>query len=244
MITKRSLLASVSILGLLFGSVVVNAAPITLPDSSLETTDGSSQYTGFNATNHRSQWLYGDSLFGSESVTITGLRLRLSDTDIYSDAFDDDGTNTYSSFRIDISSTTATSPLGEFDTNHGSDRTTVFNDSLELTYFDVTGTGPNDFLAAIIFSTPFVYDPSTGSGLLIDFQTALTSSTGNLWVDRHGYSDTASALDTGFRGTSDSLVIQLLTSTQDNNGQVPVPPSLALLGLGLVAIGYSRKRKA
>ncbi|TVO69529.1 PEP-CTERM sorting domain-containing protein [Sedimenticola selenatireducens] len=29
-----------------------------------------------------------------------------------------------------------------------------------------------------------------------------------------------------------------------SNGEIPVPAPLALLGLGLLAIGYTRKRKA
>ena len=114
----------------------------------------------------REQDVYGASYFPTQTIVITGIRFRPdAPTGL---AF----SNTISNIKFSLSSTTnAPYQLSSiFANNIGTNVTTVFSGSLPLSsqYAGPAG-GPKAFDMVVNFTTPFVYNPSSGN-LLLDIQ--------------------------------------------------------------------------
>lgn len=121
----------------------------------------------WRTTAARTQTLYAASVFTGQGVTgpmtITRLRYRAAQGVVNA------GGSTYTGVNVRMSS----SPLAPaaitttYASNEGLDNTVVFTGNVTTTA--CTGTTPNDYVIDITLTTPFVYDPTTGSSLCIDF---------------------------------------------------------------------------
>ena len=142
-----------------FGTFVVPA--------NLATVEGPGSSGALTAAN-REQDVYGASYFPTQTMVITGIRFR---PDVNQDggfAF----TNTISNIQFSLSSTpTAPYQLSStFANNIGTNVTTVFSGSLPLSSeYAGPAEGPKAFDMVVNFTTPFVYNPSSGN-LLVDIQ--------------------------------------------------------------------------
>ncbi|MGA2869753.1 MAG: immunoglobulin domain-containing protein, partial [Verrucomicrobiota bacterium] len=142
-----------------FGAFVVptNLANVEGPGSS-----------GALSAQNREQDVYGASYFPTQTIVITGIRFRPDANQSGGRAF----TNTISNIQFSLSSTpTAPYQLSStFADNIGTNVTTVFNGSLPLSSeYAGPAAGPKAFDMVVNFTTPFVYNPSSGN-LLLDIQ--------------------------------------------------------------------------
>ena len=116
----------------------------------------------------REQDVYGASYFPTQTIVITGIRFRPEVNQGGGQAF----TNTISDIQFSLSSTTnAPYQLSSiFADNIGTNVTTVFSGSLPLSsQYAGPAAGPKAFDMVVNFTTPFVYNPSSGN-LLLDIQ--------------------------------------------------------------------------
>jgi Immunoglobulin domain len=115
----------------------------------------------------REQDVYGASYFPTQTIVITGIRFRPT-VNGGGQAF----TNTISNIQFSLSSTTnsADQLSSIFSDNIGTNVTTVFSGSLPLSSrYAGPASGPKAFDMVVNFTTPFVYNPSSGN-LLLDIQ--------------------------------------------------------------------------
>ncbi|MCA8948744.1 MAG: PKD domain-containing protein [Planctomycetes bacterium] len=123
--------------------------------------------------------IYDSSNFTSQSITypirISGIRFRQNATT---------GSwtgGTFSPCTIDMSTAAVdyTLPDAIFDNNHGADRAQVFNGTVTVQAGTGNGTGvPGVFYVDITFGSPFIYDPNSGSDLVVDMDRVIPSWTG------------------------------------------------------------------
>jgi hypothetical protein len=113
-----------------------------------------------------------------------------------------------------------------YDDNKGTDDMVAFDGSVHWTTTDLPGSGPNLFDLKILFSRPFVYDPSRGA-LLVNFSTGGNFTSG-LAADSHGHNDP----NIGWFGGNElgSLV------TQFDVIPIPEPSTAALLIASIVTL--------
>lgn len=155
---------------------------LTAPDNAYATAEGNSNFVlPWNVTTGggRVQFVHDSTVFTGQGVTtpirILGLRYR---ADAIANTWSG---GTYPSVVIDMSTCPFDhlSVTNTFANNHGLDQTNVYNGAVTV----LPGTGgsaPAPVYVDIALSTPFVYDPTTGNDLLIDF----TVNTG--WVGNGG----------------------------------------------------------
>jgi hypothetical protein len=170
------------------------------------------------------------SIFFGNSVSVSQLEIRLSTTQ-----------------RGDEGNELST----QFNQNLGADLTSVFSGALTLRTA-ANGATPNPFDYSINFTNPFLYDPSLGN-LLIEFlipSTAVVSIPAGFGFLTF---DTVNALNdgtfsvfssgngiaaSGTAGTS-APVLRIRSEV----AQVSEPATLALMGAGLVGLGFASRRK-
>lgn len=144
---------------------------LTVPDAAYATREGNSNFTlPWNAgtAGGRVQFIHDSAVFTGQGVTtpirISGLRYRI---DAIANTWSG---GTYPNVQIDMS----TCPVDHlavsntFANNHGADRTTVLNGAVVVTG-GTGGNAPSGQYVDITLTTPFLYDPTTGSDLLVDF---------------------------------------------------------------------------
>ena len=136
-----------------------------------------------------------------------------------------------------------------FADNIGSNQTTVVNGNVQVSSSNilVAGGSTKVFDIVITFSTPFLYDPSLGN-LLLDSRTISGGNRPRHTVD--GVSilgDTVSSVRTAF-GNGGSAVAAggdtYGTIVQFSISPVPESSTIALMALGLFAIGAVAARKS
>jgi len=155
---------------------------LTAPNNVYATQEGNSNFVlpwSVTTAGGRVQFCHDSTVFTGQGVTtpirITGLRYR---PDAIANTWSG---GTYPSVQIDMS----TSPVDHlavsntFANNHGPDQTTVLSGPVTVLP-GLGGSAPAPVYVDITLTTPFVYDPTTGSDLLIDFLV----STG--WVGNGG----------------------------------------------------------
>jgi PKD repeat protein len=163
-------LPRVSVVALL-ASAAMAQFQLTAPNNSFATQEGNSNFVlPWNVTTAggRVQFCHDSSVFTGQGVTtpirITRLRYR-------PDAIANTWTGgTYPAVQIDMS----TCPVNHlqlsntFANNHGPDRTTVLNGPVTVIP-GAGGSAPAPVYVDITLTTPFVYDPTSGNDLLVDF---------------------------------------------------------------------------
>ncbi|MCA8963737.1 MAG: PKD domain-containing protein [Planctomycetes bacterium] len=143
----------------------------TFPDAAYATAEGNSNFVlpwSAGANGGRVQFCHDSSLFTgpgmSGPIRITGLRYR-------PDAIANSSNGgTYPSVVIDMSTCLFDylSITNTFANNHGPDLTNVFNGPVTVSPF-TGGSAPQANYVDIALTTPFVYDPTLGGDLLIEF---------------------------------------------------------------------------
>ena len=220
----------------------ISATPILVPDSSLSTNEGNTNFTlPFNQGTSRYQALYSASLFGSQPLTITHMRLRQGTGGSVENLNVTDMT-----IQISTSQNTVANIDTTFANNIGSDVVDVItpNSNFNLTFPGGSiQNSPNSF-AEISLLTPFNYDPSMGD-LLIDFITAGTitnildlDSTNNFQgvaTGLFGFTDTSL---TGFVQSS-TIIIEFEVSAAPS---IPEPSTYVLLLLTMFGLGFLKIR--
>lgn len=84
---------------------------------------------------------------------------------------------TYGSVQVDLSTaaTVHNAPLANFASNHGPDLTRVHDGPVTVLPGTTTGIGPGPWFVDLPLTTPFLYDPGSGSGLAVEVQFDATT---------------------------------------------------------------------
>lgn len=87
----------------------------------------------------------------------------------------------YASARVDLSTAAVAhnAPSTTFANNHGPDKTMVHNGQVLVTPGETTGIGVGPYFVDLPLTTPFPYDPSSGSALCVEVQFAANGFTGS-----------------------------------------------------------------
>lgn len=127
---------------------------------------------------------------------------------------------TYGSARVDLSTAAVAhnAPSTTFANNHGPDKTMVHNGQVFVTPGETTGIGVGPYFVDLPLSTPFRYDPSSGSALCVEVQFAANGFTGGTtYLDiqttnslaTRVYNSTAWPSTTGTIGQNHGAVIEV-----------------------------------
>lgn len=225
---------------LAFCAVCANAGLITVPTANTAVEGNVNNAFPFNSSIQRYQQIYSSSEFSSGGI-ISDIRFRVDD--IFGSSFSTSGIDV----RIDLAyaATTPSTPSSIFANNIGSGLVTVLN-TTNLTLSGTGGSSPNPFDIVIDVADLFSYNPSSGD-LLLDIYMG-NSSTFTTQFDAVTNSSLARIYTlgsgglSGFLGAGFGLVTQF-NFIEDVEG-VPEPASLALFGLGLAGLGWSRRKRA
>jgi len=169
---------------------------LTVPDAFYATHEGNSNFTGpwnFGAAGGRVQFAHDSTVFTNQGVTTP---IRISRLRYRADAIQNTWSGgTYPSVQIAMSTCPFNylSVSNTFANNHGPDMTVVLNGAVTV-IGGGGGNAPSGWYVDIALTTPFVYDPTTGNDLLVDFtvQTGFTGGSGI--VDHVGPGGTPAAL--------------------------------------------------
>lgn len=146
---------------------------LVVPDNAYATREGNSNFVlPFNATGGgRVQFVHDSSVFTGQGVTtpirVTALRYR-------ADAINNTWSGgTFPNVTVDMSTCPVDhmAVVATFANNHGPDLTNVFSGPIPVIPGQ-GGSAPAPWYADIQLATPFVYDPTTGNDLVIDFTLA------------------------------------------------------------------------
>lgn len=222
----------------------INAATIVVPNANASAPGNTDNRFPFLVTGgQRYQQVFASSQF-SGPILISEMDLR--NGIFVNEAF----TSTISSIQISLS-TIATAPDAlstTFASNIGADSIVVYNGSLTLS--SANGPGPGGtkaFDIAIIFQTPFLYNPG-GGNLLLDVKniSGANAAVGMDYFDAiNNPGDSVSRIygtegsPNATTGIADSL--GLIVRFQSAATTVPEPSTLILMGLGVAGIVLSRR---
>ncbi len=220
-------------------------ADVTAPIA-FEAVEGNAASEGpFEAFGRRFQQVYDAMGFMDGPVTISAISFRADesvdapiDTTRGSDAFP-------LVFKLSTTSASAGTLSSLFDDNVGGDATTVFSGPVSLSTGTVGGS-PNAFDVTITFDTPFSYDPSAGNLLLDIAKSSSDIFADALLLDAEDSADDGIASLSGLspdaaQGIGSSL--GLVTDFTVGGVQVIPTPSAVLMGLGLLGLGLTRRRR-
>ncbi len=229
----------------------LGSGAFVVPGTDAATEGNSSNGLPFNitaiaVTSERYQQVYGSSAFGDTPILITGIDFRPDGT--FGSAF----SSTIPSIQIDLSETSAAVDALSltFANNVGADDVTVFPESsLSLSSTD-TGPagGPEAFDIHIQFTTPFLYDPTSGN-LLLDVRVFAGASTTQFDADDTN-GDVISRVYTIASGVSSAAAdgadtIGLVTQFDFGDTSVPEPSTALLSAAGLAALfAFRRLRRS
>ena len=245
---KRLLLASLLVVSC--GVVRLDAAAVVVPNANLAVEAGEeNRFPLLVNGGQRYQQVYAASQFGALAgggELITGMVFRPDSPD--GGAF---GPLTVNNLTISLS-TTSTVPGGMstvFANNIGGDNTVVLAGSTTISSSDLPGPGnTRAFDVVINFDSPFLYNPANGN-LLLDILNADPSSnslglffdaagTGSTSVDRvWGPEGNPGAASGTTQVGSNGLVTQFFSTP------IPEPTTLALAAVGLLGVGWRRRRE-
>jgi hypothetical protein len=241
-------LAAVAVLA---GAAPACAAYVYGPGAAYETTEGNLNNIVFNHVDRHHQWVFAPGVFGPDALTINGFSLR----------FDSIVTNQYvksgvfalgSSFAIKLATIDGlASPTYAANLANA---VTVMSGAQKLPW---TIGGPEGATKPwgvhLAFTTPFDYDPSSGSSLVIDLTIPGQDMYGTMDFVADYYSDPTAATP-GYRvfnlntsAATGSLqtyapVIRFDVSPQAT-AVVPEPATWALMLLGFGAMGWALRRR-
>ncbi len=171
-------------------------------------------------------------------ATLTGIAFRCDD--IKCGAFSEDVSATIS---FSTTSASADGLSSSFADNVGGDETVVKTGSFTLSSAGISGS-PSAFDIVIDVDDTFDYDPGAGN-LLMEVQMA--ASPGNIGILFDAQVTTGDATSRvfatagGAAGTTDTLGL-VTQFTFDDVAAIPVPPALPMLGAGIAAIAFVRRR--
>jgi hypothetical protein len=238
------LLATTAIAATFVAAPAFAQSTVVAPDG-FATTDGSAISDGpIDDAGDRFQQVYAGSFF-DEAVTITEIQFRAANSE---NSFRPNSI-TASDVTITLSTTgslaSAAGIAGAYDTNVGSDVTTVFDGPITLDRGGSNPSGsPQPFEYGFVLETPFDFDPSMGNLLLdvsVPGSATITLGSGfgalesfDAVVDQPDLDGIASK--TGeFGANSTGLVTQFTTRP------IPEPATAGLLGV--VALAMLRRRR-
>jgi hypothetical protein len=232
---------SPSVNSLILGGVLLTgsqsfASTVVVP-ADRENQSGNGEWVaGFANPTTGAQTVYGAKNF-STPVMITGVAFRSNEEDLFTGSFD--VTIPRFSMRLTTWSGSLNSFSRFYDVNKGPDDMQVFDGSVHWSGFNAIGNAPNAFDFQLIFTTPFVYDPSRGS-LLMEFDsTGPTSTSLKIGADYHSHPDPAFGFTYIGGGLESANMI-----TQFAFVSIPEPSTVAVLAIFGVIVGLlSRKAK-